>query len=77
MIATWGGTLKGWMSASLIGRFGSSVLGPLPLIFDAARRLVLPAGPHKIEITPVNANHQPVDRTIVVEFVIPAGGPAK
>ena len=37
----------------------------------------LPAGPHKIEITPVNANHQPVDRTIVVEFVIPGRVPAK
>jgi hypothetical protein len=31
----------------------------------------LPAGPHKIEITLVNANHQPLDRTVVVEFVIP------
>ena len=31
----------------------------------------LPAGPHKIEITLVNANHQPVDRTVVVEFVVP------
>ena len=31
----------------------------------------LPAGSHKIEITLVNANHQPLDRTVVVEFVIP------
>jgi hypothetical protein len=31
----------------------------------------LPAGPHKIEITLVNANHQPLDRPVVVEFVIP------
>ena len=31
----------------------------------------LPAGPHKAEITPVNANHQPLDRSVVVEFVIP------
>ncbi|KRR28126.1 hypothetical protein CQ14_37895 [Bradyrhizobium lablabi] len=31
----------------------------------------LPEGPHKVEITPVNANHQPLDRTVVVEFVIP------
>src|SRR3954465_16023022 len=31
----------------------------------------LPAGPHKIEITLVNANHQPLDRAVVVEFVIP------
>src|SRR5215204_6528818 len=31
----------------------------------------LPAGPHKVEITPVNANHQPLDRSVVVEFVIP------
>lgn len=30
----------------------------------------LPAGPHKLEITLVNANHQPLDRR-VVEFVIP------
>ena len=36
----------------------------------------LPAGPHKVEITPVNANHQPLDRSVVVEFVIP-GGKAK
>jgi hypothetical protein len=26
----------------------------------------LPAGPHKIEITPVNANHQPLDQTVIV-----------
>ena len=31
----------------------------------------LPAGPHKIEITLVNANHQPLNRPVVVEFVIP------
>jgi hypothetical protein len=37
----------------------------------------LPAGPHKIEITPVNANHHPVAQSIVVEFVIPAGKAAK
>ena len=30
----------------------------------------LPAGPHKLEITLVNANHQPLDRS-VMEFVIP------
>jgi Family of unknown function (DUF6130) len=30
----------------------------------------LPAGPHKLEITLVNPNHQPLDRS-VVEFVIP------
>lgn len=32
----------------------------------------LPEGPHKVEITPVNANHQPVGRSAVLEFVIPA-----
>jgi uncharacterized protein DUF6130 len=37
----------------------------------------LPAGPHKVEITPVNANHQPLDRSIVIEFVIPGGKAAK
>jgi hypothetical protein len=37
----------------------------------------LPAGPHKVEITPVNANHQPLDRTVLVEFVIPGGMAAK
>jgi hypothetical protein len=37
----------------------------------------LPAGPHKIEITLVNANHQPLDRSVVVEFVIPAGKAAQ
>ena len=37
----------------------------------------LPAGPHKVEFTPVNANHQPVDRSVVVEFVIPGGMVAK
>ena len=31
----------------------------------------LPAGPHKVEITPVNANHQTVGRSVVVEFVVP------
>lgn len=31
----------------------------------------LPEGPHKVEITPVNANHQPLDRSVVVEFVVP------
>lgn len=31
----------------------------------------LPAGPHKVEITPVNANHQPVGRSVIVEFVVP------
>lgn len=31
----------------------------------------LPLGPHKIEITPVNANHQPLDQTVIVEFMIP------
>jgi Family of unknown function (DUF6130) len=37
----------------------------------------LPAGPHKAEITPVNANHQPLGRSVVVEFVIPGGKAAK
>ena len=32
----------------------------------------LPPGPHKAEITLVNANHQPLDRSVVVEFVVPA-----
>jgi hypothetical protein len=32
----------------------------------------LPAGPHKVEITPVDANHHPVAQSTVVEFVIPA-----
>ena len=31
----------------------------------------LPAGPHKVEITPVNTNHQPLGQSVVVEFVIP------
>jgi hypothetical protein len=35
----------------------------------------LPAGPHKLEITLVNPNHQPLDRS-VVEFVIPPRGAA-
>ena len=33
----------------------------------------LPAGPHKAENTLVNANHQPLDRSVVVEFMIPGG----
>jgi hypothetical protein len=37
----------------------------------------LPAGPHKIEITAVNANHDPIIRTIVIDFVIPGGNAAK
>jgi hypothetical protein len=37
----------------------------------------LPPGPHKIEITLVNANHQPVARSVVVEFVIPGGKAAR
>ena len=37
----------------------------------------LPVGPHKVEITLVNANHQPLDRSLVVEFVIPGGKAAK
>jgi Family of unknown function (DUF6130) len=37
----------------------------------------LPAGPHKIEITPVNANHHPVAPSVAVEFVIPGGSAAK
>jgi len=32
----------------------------------------LPPGSHKAEITPVNANHQPVGPSAVVEFVVPA-----
>lgn len=31
----------------------------------------LPAGPHKVEITPVDANHHPVAQSIMVEFIIP------
>src|SRR3954470_3748370 len=31
----------------------------------------LPAGPHKVEITPVNTNHQALGQSVVVEFVIP------
>ena len=31
----------------------------------------LPEGPHKVEITPVNSNHQPLGQSVVVEFVIP------
>jgi Family of unknown function (DUF6130) len=37
----------------------------------------LPAGPHKAEITLVNANHQPLAKSVVVEFVIPGGMAAK
>jgi len=37
----------------------------------------LPPGPHKAEITLVNANHQPLDRSVVVEFVIPERKAAK
>src|SRR5512139_737331 len=37
----------------------------------------LPAGPHKAEITVVNANHQPLDRSVVVEFVVPERKAAK
>ena len=37
----------------------------------------LPAGPHKVEITLVNANHQPLDRSVVAEFVIPGGKAAE
>jgi hypothetical protein len=37
----------------------------------------LPAGPHKVEITLVNANHQPLDRSVVGEFVIPGGKAAR
>jgi hypothetical protein len=33
----------------------------------------LPAGPHKAEITLVNANHQPLAKSVVVEFVVPPG----
>jgi len=38
---------------------------------DNVADLILPEGPHKVEIAPVNANHQPLDRSVVVEFVIP------
>ena len=37
----------------------------------------LPAGPHKAEITLVNANHQPLAKSVVVEFVVPPGMAAK
>jgi hypothetical protein len=37
----------------------------------------LPAGPHKAEITLVDANHRPLNRSVVVEFVIPGGTAAK
>ena len=43
--------------------WGDTSGGPL-IIFG------LPAGPHKLQITLVNANHQPQDRS-VVDFVIP------
>jgi hypothetical protein len=36
----------------------------------------LPAGPHKVEIILANANHQPLDRT-VVDFVIPQDAAAR
>ena len=32
----------------------------------------LAEGAHKVEITPVNANHQPVGQSAVLEFVVPA-----
>jgi uncharacterized protein DUF6130 len=32
----------------------------------------LPAGSHKVEITLVNANHQPLAQSVVVEFMVPA-----
>ena len=31
----------------------------------------LPPGPHKVEITPVDTNHQPLGQSVVIEFVIP------
>ena len=37
----------------------------------------LPAGPHKAEITLVNANHQPLAKSVAVEFVVPQGMSAK
>ena len=37
----------------------------------------LPEGPHKVEITPVNTNHQPLGQSVVVEFVIPGRKAAK
>jgi hypothetical protein len=37
----------------------------------------LPAGPHKAEITLVNANHQPLARSVVVEFIVPGEKAAK
>jgi hypothetical protein len=37
----------------------------------------LPAGPHKAEITLVDANHRPLDRSVAVDFVIPGGKMAK
>ena len=37
----------------------------------------LPAGPHKAEITLVNADHQPLAKSVVVEFVVPPGMAAK
>ena len=36
----------------------------------------LPEGPHKVEITPVNTNHQALGQSVVVEFAIP-GKPTK
>jgi hypothetical protein len=37
----------------------------------------LPAGSHKAEVTLVDANHRPLDRSVVVDFVIPGGRIAK
>ena len=37
----------------------------------------LAAGPHKAEITLVNANHQPLAKSVAVEFVVPQGMSAK
>ena len=37
----------------------------------------LPAGTHKAEITLVNANHQPLAKSVAVEFVVPQGMSAK
>src|SRR3954454_10505147 len=36
----------------------------------------VPEGPHKVEITPVNTNHQTLGQRIVLEFAIP-GKPTK
>jgi hypothetical protein len=37
----------------------------------------LAAGPHKLEITLVNANHQPLDRSVVEFAIPPRDAPAK